>query len=259
MTNPIGRFCWYELMTTDAEAAKAFYGKVVGWTFEDMGTNEAPYVRLMAGKTGAGGILPLTQEMQAGGARPAWVGYIAVDDVDAYEAKVKDAGGAIQKTAADIPGVGRFAMAADPGGAPFVLFTPHGDGEPLPHLPTEPGLFRWRELMAPDGDSAFAFYSKLFGWKKGQGHDMGEMGVYQLFTDDQGDEEIGGMMTKPPFVPSAVWSYYVRVDSVTAAAERIKAAGGRVGSGPMQVPDGNWVVQAVDTQGAQCNFISAAA
>ena len=259
MADDTGRFCWYELMTTDADAAKAFYGNVVGWTFEDVGSSEAPYVRLMAGETGAGGILPLTQEMQAGGARPAWVGYIAVDDVDAYEAKVKMAGGAIYKPAADIPGIGRFAMAADPGGAPFVpLHTVRGRTAPAP-LPTEIGLFRWRELMAADGEAAFAFYSKLFGWKKGEGHDMGPMGIYQLFTDGQSDEEIGGMMTKPPFVPSAVWNYYVRVESVTAAAERIKAAGGRVGSGPMQVPDGNWVVQAIDPQGTQCNFISAAA
>jgi predicted enzyme related to lactoylglutathione lyase len=259
MADKHGRFCWYELMTTDAAGAKRFYGAVTGWSFEDLGPADAPYVRLMAGEVGAGGLLPLTPEMQAGGARPAWVGYIAVDDVDAYAKKVTEAGGAIYKAPADIPGVGRFAMAADPGGAAFVLFKPSIDGPALPHLPAEAGLFQWRELMAENGEAAFAFYSKLFGWKKGEAHDMGPMGLYQLFTDGKSDDAIGGMMTKPPFVPRPVWNYYVRVESVTAAAARAKAAGGTVNNGPMQVPDGNWVFQGLDPQGAQCNFISATA
>ena len=74
--NVQGSFIWYELMTTDAGAAKRFYDPVVGWT---IGTDQvAPEVnyRMINRSDGgmAGGLLELTQEMQQGGARPMWVG-----------------------------------------------------------------------------------------------------------------------------------------------------------------------------------------
>jgi predicted enzyme related to lactoylglutathione lyase len=65
------------------------------------------------------------------------------------------------------------------------------------------------------------------------------------------------MMTKPPFLPVAMWNYYFRVDSVDAAVERIKAAGGTVTNGPMEVPSGDWIVQGTDPQGAAFSLLSA--
>src|SRR5215210_8558123 len=103
-------FVWYELMTTDADAAEAFYRDVIGWTTHDAGMR---YTILSAGEAGVGGIMTLPAEACAAGARPGWIGYIGVDDVDAYAARVEQAGGAIHKPAEDIPGVGRFAVVAD--------------------------------------------------------------------------------------------------------------------------------------------------
>ena len=79
------------------------------------------YTLFSAGPAMVGGLMPIPEDARKG-ARPCWTGYIAVDDVDAYAARVKAAGGAIHRAPEDIPGVGRFAVAADPHGAVFILF-----------------------------------------------------------------------------------------------------------------------------------------
>jgi predicted enzyme related to lactoylglutathione lyase len=79
-----GHLIWYELMTPDADASKAFYDKVVGWQIGEPAPEFQGY-RMIGRSDGgsAGGILPLTDEMQQHGARPTWLGYIGVDDTDA--------------------------------------------------------------------------------------------------------------------------------------------------------------------------------
>jgi predicted enzyme related to lactoylglutathione lyase len=103
-------------------------------------------------------------------------------------------------------------------------------------------------LHAGDGEAAFAFYSGLFGWTKGDAMDMGPMGVYQIFKI--GDAMAGGMMTRTAETPRPHWLYYINVDAADAAVARVTSAGGRLVNGPMQVPGGQWAVQALDPQGA---------
>lgn len=255
MTEPQGRFCWYELMTTDPEAAGRFYGEVVGWTPQAAGS-ATPYTLFMQGEQAAGGMLQLTPEMQAGGARPLWIGYIGVDDVDAKAREVTQAGGTVNRAPADIPGVGRFAMCLDPGGAPFVLFTPASNrAPPPPGAMGHPGHIGWHELAAADGPSAVEFYTRLFGWTKDEAFDMGAMGRYQLFSTGA-EMSAGGIMTKGPEVPRPFWAYYIQVPDVHAAKPVIEAAGGTVINGPMEVPGGAWIVMATDPQGAFFAVIS---
>jgi uncharacterized protein len=185
---------------------------------------------------------------------PHWIGYIAVNDVDAYAKKIADAGGVIHKAPDDIPGVGRFAVAADPGGASFCLFKA-AEGMQAPEVaPNTVGHVGWHELYADNLDKAFAFYSSLFGWTKSDALDMGPMGVYQLFAWH--GTPIGGMMTKPPSMPHAVWGYYFNVDATEKAMDRAKARGAQVLNGPMQVPGGSWIVQCQDPQGAMFAMVS---
>src|SRR4051812_49016375 len=178
MAGKIGKFVWYELMTSDAKAAETFYCGVMGWTSKDSGMSDRSYMLLSAGSTMIGGLMPIPDEARKMGARPGWMGYVGVDDVDAYVGRVKAAGGVIHRAPEDIPGVGRFAVAADPHGAIFVLFreTPRSAPPPPPSAPDVPGFVGWRELMAGDLQTAFAFYADLFGWTKAEAHDMGPMG-----------------------------------------------------------------------------------
>jgi len=250
------RFIWYELMTTDQPAAEAFYRAVVGWEMADAGQAGMRYTILSAGKRGVGGLMALPAEMREAGAKPGWTGYIAVDDTDAAARRIAAAGGSIHRAPDDIPNVGRFAVVADPGGAVFMLLTPLPQGqEPPPIEPNTPGFIGWHELYAGNGqEAAFAFYSSQFGWTTIETLDMGAMGKYRIFGAD--GVPFGGMMDKPPQAPTAGWGFYVNVDGIDAAIERIKANRGQVLMGPQEVPGGSWIVQAVDPQGAGFALVS---
>jgi predicted enzyme related to lactoylglutathione lyase len=260
MTDTQSRFFWYELMTSDQDAAIDFYTQVVGWSSDQIVSTPdgGRYRILSAGDRAMGGVLQIGEDMRSGGAKPAWVGYVHVADTDAAARKIAEAGGRICMEPTDIPGIGRFAMAIDPGGAPFYVMTPlpRSDEPPPAGEPTALGLMSWRELYAGNGEkAAFAFYSGQFGWETLHEMPMGPMGTYRIFG--VGEEQMGGMMDKQPQTPESMWNFYVNVDSVDAAAERIKANGGEVVMGPMEVPGGSWVIQGVDPQGARFALISA--
>jgi len=249
MSSPNGKFVWYELMTTDTAAAEAYYRKVVGWGARDAGVPGVSYTLFTVDDSPVGGLMALPEEACEGGARPGWIGYVGVDDVDAYAARFTERGGAVHRAPDDIPGIGRFAMVADPQGAALALFQPSGEPPAeQPGGPCRPGHAGWHELMAADGEAAFAFYSGLFGWTKGEGFDMGPMGTYQLFAREEA--AIGGMMTKPESVPAPFWLYYFGVESIDAAGERVTEGGGQIINGPMEVPGGQWIVQCLDPQGS---------
>jgi predicted enzyme related to lactoylglutathione lyase len=112
------------------------------------------------------------------------------------------------------------------------------------------GEASWIELMTTDAPAAMKFYQEVFGWQPTEAMDMGEMGTYQLFN--RGPRMIGGMMNKPKEMAQAPahWGIYFRVSDINAAAERVKANGGTILNGPMEVPGGDWILNAMDPQGA---------
>ena len=256
MAQPVGSFVWYEYMAADAKAAADFYARVVGWSAKDAGMSGLPYTLFAVGSMAVGGLMALPEEARRMGARPGWLGYVGVPDVDAYAAKLVAAGGRVHRAAADIPGVGRFAVVADPQGAGFVLFKGGPEEDPRPPLADDAvGNVGWRELRAVDIDRAFAFYSGLFGWRKTRAADMGPMGAYQVFETAGG--QAGGMMAKTAETPAPFWLFYFNVEAIDAAAKRIVAAGGRLLAGPREVPGGGWVARGVDPQGAEFALLAA--
>jgi uncharacterized protein len=252
MSQNQGKFVWYELMTSDIAAAERFYKAVVGWTAKDAGMPDMTYTIFSAGERMVAGLM--TTPKEAEGMPPAWIGYIYADDVDATAKDVAAKGGKVHRQPDDIPGVGRFAVVADPHGAVFCLFKSSSDDQPDADQ-MAPGQIGWHELMAGDLDSAWTFYSSLFGWEKDQSLDMGEMGTYQLFKI--GGQPSGGMMTKPKDLPAPpYWGYYFNVDAIDAAVERVNAGGGKVVMGPMEVPGGSWIINGVDPQGAHFALVA---
>jgi predicted enzyme related to lactoylglutathione lyase len=252
-----GSFIWYDVMTPDTEAAQAFYAEVVGWRMQPFPGSEPPYVVLnlpAGGDRGVAGIMGMPE-----GGRPMWEGYISVDDVDACCGRVTDAGGAVHREPWEVDGVGRMAVASDPQGAMFMLFKPkppEGMPAPAPVPEDAVGSIGWRELMTSDWQGAFDFYAKLFGWSVDYDFDMGEHGVYRIFSTP-GQARAGGMMNLPAGNPApTAWGYYFQVDGIEAGAERVKAAGGQIVMGPMEVPDGQHVLVAIDPQGAAFGLLS---
>lgn len=244
MATSLGRYVWYELLTSDPEAAAAFYSAVNGWTTQSW-TEE--YAMWMVGEAPMGGMMVLPEEAKAAGAPPHWLGTIAVPDIDARVGRLKELGGAVLKEPWDIPQVGRLAVVADPQGAVFELLTPLQESPPPD--PEKDGFVSWHELATTDPEAGFGFYAELLGWQKAGDFDMGPMGSYHMFG--QGEAPVGGIFKKPPHMAGpSMWLYYVRVPNADQAAERATAAGGRVLNGPMEVPGGDRIAVFMDPQGA---------
>lgn len=243
-----GDFIWYELMTPDPVGAKAFYGAVVGWEFR---LDDPAYGFIANGDGGlTGGVLRLTQEMLDGGARPGWLGYIAVADCDATLGAIEAGGGKLLMSPFEIAATGRMAMVADPGGAPFYVMEPapeRAGEESTAFSPTLPGRCSWNELLSTDPSAAFDFYTRLFGWSVDGEMDMGPMGKYRFLRHG---EIIGALMGTTPDHPQSGWNHYFRVLSISEAQARIEANAGQVTMQPHQVPTGEWIVLGTDPQGA---------
>jgi predicted enzyme related to lactoylglutathione lyase len=254
-TRPLqGSHIWYELMTTDSDAATKFYGAVVpGWSISGPIGGDQDYRMINRSDGGmAGGVLKLTDEMRSEGGRPLWMGYVGVDDVDATVARIEAKGGKALMPAFDIP-QGRIAMVADPQGNPFYMMKPI----PPAHKPdAESDVFSsdqeqrvsWNELSTPDPAAARQFYGELFGWVSDDFMDMGEYGEYRFF--DHGSTRIGAVSGAVPGAPAG-WRYYIRVPSISKSAESVKANGGTIAMGPMEVPGGDHIIIGHDPQGAE--------
>ena len=259
MANAHGDFIWYELMTPDPAGAKAFYDAVVGWNMAAQGSpmpGGVEYREILAQDgSHAGGVLTLTPDMAQGGARPAWIGYVGVENVDEAVARAQEAGGSVLMEPMDMEGIGRMALIADPFGAPIYVMRGHADMDSKAYQMMSPGHVAWNELSTPDPDAARSFYYALFNWTDGEAMPMGELGTYQMF--DQNGQSIGGIMRMPEETMPPSWLYYIAVRDIDEAHRTIGAQGGQVLAEPQEVPGGMFCINAVDPQGAMFAVVGA--
>ena len=249
-----GAFIWYELMTTDADAAGRFYSAVVpGWRLGERMPGDVDYRGIERSDGGnAGGVLQLDDSMRTQGARPTWLGYINVDDVDDAVRSIEQAGGKALMPAFDVPNVGRIAMVSDPQGAPFYVMTPippEGTEDKRSDVfsPDAEQRVSWNELSTSDPVAARKFYTGQFGWSADEFMDMGELGEYRFIERD--GTRIGALCgVMPGQAPQ--WRYYIRVPSIAASAEAVRAGGGTVAMGPHEVPGGDHIIIGIDPHGA---------
>jgi len=235
-----GRFVWYELSPRDVTQARDFYSKVMGWGVQDASLPGMHYTFFTIRNTFVSGVVRLPDAAQSG-----WIGYVAVDDVDAATERLRHLGGTVLAPPVDVFGVSRFAIVADPQNAVFALIkwlrpraSPLGDA-------TEPGRVGWHELFATDCDAASAFYGELFGWHKPD--DAVADDPYRFFA--VGGDTIGGMFAKPPLIPVPQWLYYFNVADIAAAEGRVRAAGGAVIEGPLEIHGGAFILRCRDREG----------
>lgn len=246
-TDDRGRFAWYDLMTTDPEGATAFYTSLLGWGSQPWEGGSMPYTMWTNDGTPLGGLMPMPPELASAGVPPHWLAYVSVPDVDRAAARSAELGGTVHHPPTDIEGAGRFAVLADPHGASFAVYA---HTNPLPTAASGPqvGQVSWHELASANHRAAFEFYADLFGWQRHEAMDMGPAGIYQLYGGP--DMPYGGMFDKPAAMPFSCWLYYVRVADLDEAVAKVKALGGEVINGPMEVPGGDRIAQCTDPQGA---------
>ncbi len=241
-----GRFVWYELITTDLGATKAFYAEVVGWGVREASTPDLAYSLFTAGTVPVVGLMELPEQARKSGATPRWAGYVGVNDIDATAKQLKLLGGTVYVPPTNT-NIGRISIVADPQTAAFALVEQLEPGLRQPAELDKAGWIGWHELLADDWEQVFGFYGELFGWQKADAAAL-SAGTYQSFS--AGGQTIGGMVTKRPSQPVAAWLYFIDVGDVEAAAERVKAAGGNIFEGPLELSSGSWIIRCTDPQGA---------
>ncbi len=152
---------WADLQTTDTQAAKAFYGGLFGWEYDDqpMPQGGAYSMATLRGEQVAA-IAPQSPETKAAGMPPAWNTYLAVDSVDQAAAQVEAAGGQLAMAPFDVMDAGRMAFVIDPSGAAVALW--QANKHIGATLVNEPGALIWNELITDDPKAA-EFYTRLLG------------------------------------------------------------------------------------------------
>jgi predicted enzyme related to lactoylglutathione lyase len=231
-------------MTTDLKSAGAFYGRVAGWKTQSWDKDQS-YTLFLAGGRPMAGLMPLAEDAKAMGAPPNWLPYVGTESVDETARQAAALGAKVLKPATDIPGTGRFAVLQDPQGAVFAAFTPV---PPSSDSPVVEG-FSWHELATTDWRASLTFYQRLFGWEETSAMDMGSDGTYQMFGLK--GRPFGGVFNKPKHMPGPpAWTSYISVADSKKAASAATGVGGRILSGPMEVPGGDWIAQGKDPQGA---------
>ncbi|HEX6665075.1 MAG TPA: VOC family protein [Solirubrobacterales bacterium] len=229
---------WVDLGTPDMEASVDFYGALFGWDIPESENAEQTggYRQAMKDGKPVAGMMPLMQEGQP----PAWSSYVSVDDADATAAAVKEAGGNEIAAPMDVMDLGRMAIFVDPTGAVFGIWQPGsfvGAG-----LVNEPGALAWNELGTRDTAAAKAFYGDVFGWGAAD-NDAGEMGTYTQWK--LGEDSVGGMLDITGRLPDEIpahWLAYFAVEDADAAIETVKAKGGAVAFGPIDIAVGRFAV-----------------
>lgn len=247
MLHSQGRFVWYELVTTDIQSAIAFYTSVMRWGAWNASVPGKPYILFDDRNSPISALTSLPDDARQMGVRPIWVGYVAVDDVDASAERVARLGGTVHVPPTDAADVSRFSVFTDPQGARLALFKWRDPAQQRPAAPHAARRVGWHELLAADFEQAWTFYAELFRWQREEA-DVSGTSTYQPFSAE--GQMIGGMFTKPQAILAPFWLYYFNTDDIDAAAQRVATGGGRILEGPLETGGGSWVVQCVDPQGA---------
>lgn len=253
-THAPGEFSWADLATTDAAAAKRFYGEVfdVGYVDEDMGP-AGTYTRLRRRGRDVAGLYAMPPPLLARGVPPRWLAYVTVADVDAAARQAEALGGRVLLAPLDAHDKGRMAVVADPGGAQLGLWQARASaGAAVMH---EPGTLTWAELLSTDVARAAEFLTGLFGWTTRSV--ATSTGTYTLLATAQ--RPTAGLLQIPAAwgpMPSQ-WRVYFAVDDCDAAVARVVRHGGKVSVGPMEVPNVGRFALCADPQGAVFEVLQA--
>lgn len=229
-----GRFCWFEIGTTDKEAARRFYSELFGWESKDLPAGEyGTYTMMTLGGRDICGLWDLPEEQRQQGVPSHWMNYVSVEDATESTNRAEGLGAQVLMGPMDVMDVGRMSVLRDPQGATFAIWQPkahHGFG-----VVADPGAPCWFELMTSDTGGAGTFYSELFGWSR----DVSNMTETEYTMFKQGDAHVGGLMAITPEMGPVPpnWLTYITVTDCDAAVEKTKELGGKVPAGPMDIPD----------------------
>jgi predicted enzyme related to lactoylglutathione lyase len=204
----MGRFIWHDLMTVDLGGARAFYGELCGWQFDELRLGGVTVLAIRVGERRVGALMP-EKDIPAS----HWIPHLPVENTDAACARVSELGGKVCVPPMAIPRLGRFAVAEDREGA---LFSPlrRPDGTPPPPDPGLLGSFAWDNLLTVSPESAIAFYRELAGWSF-EPRDGSFVAERALITQQRQPEHGSG------------WFPFINIADVDSSTERALSLGGK--------------------------------
>lgn len=224
---PHGVFSWGDLLTTDLEDAKRFYGSLFGWTFIDNPVNQGILYTFASNYD-----KPVAGMMGIPGVAPTWQAYVTVDNADAVAAQVMAAGGTVLDGPVDVNDNGRMIVLRDPAGNTV------GGWQPYNFIGAAfaqgPGVPIWRELWTEgDIEDALAFYRQVFGWS-GQMQQEGDV-AYGACNNGETLATVILPNSAHPGEPHPGWVVYFGSADVPGDAAKVEALGGSVTYGPTEM------------------------
>jgi predicted enzyme related to lactoylglutathione lyase len=247
---PVGAPCWVDLLTTDPDRSRDFYGRLFGWTVEDPGEDYGGYVNFLSQGIHVAGCM---RNDGSAGVPDLWSVYLATDDAEATVARAVEHGGQVMVPAMDVMALGRMAVVVDVGGAVIGMWQPgehRGFG-----IIGEPGAPTWFELHTRDYDATLDFYREVFSWSTRVESDTPE---FRYTTLAVGDEQFAGVMDASAFLPEGVpagWSVYFGVADTDVALSEVVALGGEVLMAAEDTPYGR-LATAADPTGAVFKLVA---
>jgi uncharacterized protein len=244
----VGAPCWVDLMTSDVEGARAFYGQLFGWDSEDPQEQFGGYFNFAKNGGRVGGCMRKMSPNQP----DVWSVYLMTDDAKRTVDAAADRGSQTLVSPMDVAALGTMAVVTDPTGASIGMWQP---GE-HPGFATigEPGTPGWFELHARAYAECLDFYRDVFGWTT---ETVGDSDDFRYSVFKQGEDMYAGVMDASGFLPAetqAHWTVYFAVDDTDAALARISELGGTMAQPAEDTPYGR-LAGATDPYGAQFKLV----
>jgi len=214
---------WVDLQVDDTQAARAFYGELLGWDIQDGPEEAGGYLMALLNGRPVAGIGPKTSEQPTPN---VWTTYLAADDADAVADRVTAAGGTVFMPPFDVLDVGRMTVAADSAGAVFGVW--QGKSHAGAGIVNEPGAVCWNEIHTRHYATAQKFYADVFGYRFTEIGDGASFVYSTISLSDDASAQVGGAMDDPQ-VPPGIEGYWLAwfavADADSAAAEIVRLGG----------------------------------
>jgi predicted enzyme related to lactoylglutathione lyase len=247
---PVGAPCWIDVLTSDTDRIREFYGELLGWTSESAGAEYGGYINFAKDGVPVAGCM---HNDGTSGSPDLWSIYLASKDAAATVDAAAANGGAVQLPPMPVMDLGTMAYVTDPGGARIGVWEPglhRGFG-----VYDEIGAPSWFELHTRAYAASVAFYRDVFGWDAVAMSDTPE---FRYTTLGEGEGALAGVMDSSPYAPEGTpgdWAVYFRVADTDAALAKIAALGGATVTPAQDTPYGR-LATAADPTGSQFKLMA---
>ena len=232
-----GKVVWHDLVTPDINQAKAFYGGLLGWAFQDLSRD---YSLVRHNGRLVAGIARLDRHGRAG----HWLPLVSVADVDSVLRQAASEGGKTLIRPFEMADRGRIAVLKDPQGTAFgIVHSTRGD--PADRDPEINGWL-WNEIWTEDLAGAIGFYTAVGGYRLVE---KTIAGIPYRFFERDGRPRVG-LLEKPSPEIGNTWVAYIRVADVNATVDKATALGGTVLMAPSAAVRNATVAVIADPSGA---------